>query len=172
MPVVDVIDEVFVVASPERIRNLVCDEARWLSWFPGLRLTRYDDRGPLGVRWQLSGELLGTAEVWLQEHGDGTIVHVYLRADPAEADPDRLAASRRRMRRRYALALKSHLLDLKEVLEAGRAPGAARVPLIERVSSASEVRQGARRPPPLTGTTSEGAAPDGRPDHLEHRDRR
>lgn len=172
--VVDIIEETFVVAAPERVRPLVCDEARWRSWFPGIRLTSYDDRGPLGVRWSTSGDLVGTAEAWLEAHGDGTIVHVYLRGDPCGAHAHRLRRSDRRVTRRYVLPLKRHLLRVKDVLEAGRAPGMPLVPVGERVSSALEYPQGTRRPrPPLpTGMTSEGAGPDGRPDDLEHRDRR
>ena len=89
---VDIVDELFIVATP-------CQRAdRWSAtppggsvWLPGVRLSSYDDRGPLGVRWTVSGALTGTAEVWLEEHGDGTIVHAYLRADPATTDARRAA---------------------------------------------------------------------------------
>lgn len=174
MPAIDIIDEMFVVAEPRHVRPAVCDEARWQSWFPGLVLTSYDDRGRLGVRWTVAGELKGTAEVWLQEHGDGTIVHVYLRADATAARTRRRVRSRRRVRRRYVLPLKRHLLDMKAILEVPRPLGTALVPVGERVSSASQDGQGTRRrrlrlP---TGTTSEGASLDGRPDDVQHRDRR
>lgn len=173
MPLVDVIDEMFVVAAPAQVRPALCDETRWRSWFPGLELTPYDDRGLLGVRWTVSGDLAGTAEVWLQEHGDGTIVHAYLRADPPPGDPERLGRSRRRVLRRYVLPLKRSLLDVKHQIEVERPLGTPLVALAERVSSASVNSQGVRparyRLP--TGPTSEGAAPDGRPDDGEHRDR-
>lgn len=167
----DIIDELFMVASADRVRAAVCDELRWREWFPGITLTSYDDRGLLGVRWQMTGELEGTAEVWLQEHGDGTIVHVYVRAEPPADDPTRLTRSRRRVVRRYVTPLKRHLVAVKDILEGGRPPGTARVPLGERVSSASPDGQESRRPrlrPPIG--TNEGAARDGRPDHVEHRD--
>ncbi len=172
VPLVDVIEELFVVAAPERVRCVVCDETGWRACFPGVALTPYDDRGRLGIRWAVSGELEGTAEVWLEEHGDGTIVHAYLRADPARGDPRRLGRSRRRTVQRYALPLKQYLLDVKDLLEGDRPLGTALVPLHERVSSASQEKQGTRRHRQRpTGTSSEGAAPDGRPDDLEHRDR-
>lgn len=173
MPIVDVVDEMFVVAAPEQVRPVVCDEGRWRSWFPGIGLTPYDDRGRLGVRWTVTGELSGTVEVWLEEHGDGTIVHAYVRASPTGLDARRLRGSHRRVLRRYALPLKRHLLDLKHLIEVERAVGTPLVPVGERVSSASEDRhsRGDAGPRLPTGSTSEGAAPDGRPDDLEHRDR-
>ena len=71
-------------------------------WFPGAMFTSYDDRGPLGDRWTVTGALVGTAEVWLEEHGDGTVVHAYLRVDPrgyrASPEPSR----RRQVAARYA----------------------------------------------------------------------
>lgn len=75
MPSIDIIDELFVVADPASTRAVVCDEARWKEWFRGITLTAYDDRGLLGARWNVQGDLEGTAEVWLEEFGDGTIVH-------------------------------------------------------------------------------------------------
>ena len=81
---VDLIDEIFIVAEPVRIRAATCDPDRWASWFPGTVFTSYDDRGPLGDRWTVTGSLAGTAEVWLEEHGDGTVVHAYLRVDPTD----------------------------------------------------------------------------------------
>jgi len=173
VPIVDIVDELFVVAAPAQVRPVVCDEGRWRTWFPGISLTPYDDRGRLGVRWTVSGELRGTAEVWLEEHGDGTIVHAYVRATPTARDPRLLRSCRRRVLRRYVLPLKRHLLDLKGLVEVERALGTPLVPVGERVSSASEDRQGPGDAGPRlpTGTTSEGAAPDGRPDDLEHRDR-
>jgi len=41
----------------------------------------------------------GDMEAWLEEHGDGTIVHLYIRGDPTAADPQRLRRSRRSRRR-------------------------------------------------------------------------
>lgn len=170
---VDLIDELFIVAPPEQVRAVVCDVERWRTWFPGLVLTAYDDRGRRGVRWTVGGELVGTAEVWLQEHGDGTIVHTYLRANPRRNDPHRLVRSRRRAVARYGRPLKRHLLAVKDALEGDRPPGTARVRIGDRVSSASDDRQGTRRTRLRlpSGTTTEGAPPDGRPDDLQHRRR-
>jgi len=146
---VDIVDEIFLVADPGEIRRATCDSARWAGWFPGAVFTPYQDRGPLGVRWDVTGGLVGTAEVWLEGHGDGTVVHAYLRVDPG--DGDRLLRPGRRRRRvaRITLGLKRALFDLKDLLEADRTPGTTRVPISERVVSASEPR-------PISPTT-EGA---------------
>jgi ribosome-associated toxin RatA of RatAB toxin-antitoxin module len=137
VPAVDIIDEVFFVVAREVARAVLCDESRWAGWFPGLVLTPYDDRGLDGVRWHLAGELSGTAEVWLQEHGDGTIVHAYLRGEPR-----RPAGNARRLHHwalaRYQLPLKGHLLDCKARLEGSRGAAEPRVAMAERVVSPAE----------------------------------
>ena len=148
MPVVDIIDELFIVADPVQVRTAVCDGSRWAEWLTGLTFTPYQDRGRRGIRWNVSGALSGTAEVWLEEHGDGTIVHAYLRGDPPPGDPQRLRRSRRRVTSRYVLVLKRRLTETKDLLESDRQPGTARVPISERVVSATEEsQQGTRRPP-------------------------
>jgi hypothetical protein len=134
----NVVDETFIVADPVRIRAATCDPARWSGWLPGTVLTTYDDRGPLGARWTLTGALVGTAEIWLEAHGDGTIVHAYLRANPGPGD--RAAHGRRRGVDPPALVLRRGMFELKDLLEGDRAPGTTRVPLSERVVSASERR--------------------------------
>lgn len=134
MPSIDVIDVMYVVAAREVVRERFCDEAQWATWFPDLTLTASEARGPKGVRWNVTGALVGTAEVWLAEYGDGTIVHTYVRAEPAK----RVGGSRRTQAwatRGYALPLKAHLLVVKLALEAGRELGTPCVPLAERVVS-------------------------------------
>jgi hypothetical protein len=160
----DIVDETFIAADPPRIRAATCDPNRWADWFPGACLTSYDDRGSRGERWLVSGSLVGTAEVWLEEHGDGAIVHAYLRANPAAPGLIRGRAARRRFVTGHALTLKRAMFGLKDLLEGVRVPGTARVPLRERVVSASEQRP--------SGTSTEGTSRDGRPDDVQHRDRR
>jgi hypothetical protein len=160
---VDLIDEVFIVAEPERVRAETCDPARWATWFPGATFTSYDDRGPLGDRWTVTGSLVGTAEVWLEEHGDGTIVHAYLRVDPSAPAGRSGPRGGGAIAARAALSLKRRLFEVKDLLEGDRELGTTRVPLSERVVSASEPRP--------TSTTTEGTPPDGRPDDLQHPDR-
>ena len=118
MPTVDLIDETYVVAAPDIVAAAVHDEARWRVWWPGLRLTVFMDRGLQGIRWSVGGPLVGSAELWLEQVGDGVVVHYYLRVDPAGR-----VRSADRVRRREALAWKRHANALKDELEAGRCPG-------------------------------------------------
>jgi aminoglycoside phosphotransferase (APT) family kinase protein len=119
MPGIDVADDSFVVAAPARVAARLRDPAFWRSCWGDLELTPYHDRGDEGVRWYVTGALVGTAELWLEPFGDGTLVHVFLRADPESPRrgiPARLA-------RRYTLALKAALFRAKDDLEAGRVVG-------------------------------------------------
>jgi hypothetical protein len=126
----DLIDETFVVAAPAEVARAVHDQAQWRRWWPDLDLTVFQDRGEHGVRWNVRGALAGSMEVWLEPHGDGVIVHYYLRCDPPPGRVLRPAAARREVRRR-ALRAKRVFWALKDELEAGRAPGEPR-PAIER----------------------------------------
>ncbi len=171
MPSVDIIDEMFVVASPAATRAILCDEVRWREWFPGLTLTAYDDRGLLGVRWNVTGDLQGTAEVWLEECGDGTIVHTYLRAEPVPTPRRRKPWQLERLaRRRYALPLKRRLVAVKDALEVGHEPGLPRVPLSQRVVSPPITNATPPRRTTAESRAEEGDTRNGRPDDVEHPD--
>jgi len=113
VPPLDVVDEHFVMADPSVVRRELCDEQEWARWLPGLRLECYDDRGDLGKRWDCSGLFAGTAEVWLEASGDGTLVHVYLCGTELPA----------RRRRRLVRTLKRQVFAVKDRLEAGRPAG-------------------------------------------------
>lgn len=116
MPRVDLADDSFIVADRARTARRLRDPAVWAQCWPRLRLTPYHDRGDEGVRWYVIGELVGTAELWLERYRDGTLVHVFLRADPE--------TGRRRARSRpYAVALKRMLFAVKDELERGREVG-------------------------------------------------
>jgi hypothetical protein len=166
LPSVDIIDEFFVVAPREAVRSTMCDESTWRGWFPGLALTAYDDRGLDGVRWNLTGDLVGTAEVWLEEYGDGTIVHTYIRAEPA-----RFRRNARRVRawarKTYALPLKGHGFAVKDRVEGAACPartvGEPRVPL----SSRSARRRTATAPPRIRRRPVSSAPSTARLPHSE-----
>lgn len=113
MPPLDVVDEHFVVADPGVVRRELCDEQQWARWLPGLRLECYEDRGNLGKRWDCSGMFAGTAEVWLEASGDGTLVHLYLRGVELPL----------RQRRSLVRTLKRQVFAVKDGLEAGRPAG-------------------------------------------------
>lgn len=126
MPLVDLVDETFVVADPLEVAAAAHDPGRWRRWWPDLELTVFMDRGVAGLRWSVTGALVGSSELWLEPFGDGVVVHYYLRADPvgrADGSP-RLAD---RVRRRHALAWKRSVNALKDELEGDRHPGDPRL---------------------------------------------
>ncbi|MGH3099144.1 MAG: hypothetical protein ACRDMV_24435 [Streptosporangiales bacterium] len=138
VPLVDLVDDTFVVAPPPVLAAEFADRASWRRWWPGLLLELDEDRGVEGVRWFVTGgrrgkgwragDLTGTSEVWLEPYRDGTIVHFYLRADPVRALPADALKRRRwgdRVQRRHAVAFKRRLHDLKDRLERARLVGEA-----------------------------------------------
>ncbi len=122
---VDVIDETFVVAEPAAIAAALHAPALWRELFPGLDLSVFQDRGEAGIRFTVTGDLVGSSEFWVEPWGDGAVVHHYLRADLADPprSPGRAAV---RARTRYCVRLKAGLNALKDRLEAGRPPGTPR----------------------------------------------
>lgn len=130
---VDLVDETYVVVERTRIAAVVADPQRWRVWWPTLDLTVFMDRGLDGIRWSITGELVGSAEVWLESLPEGVLVHYYLRGEPtvpgapaqARTLPDSSHGRREmdRLRRRHALAWKRTVWALKDELEGARGPG-------------------------------------------------
>ncbi|HZK35767.1 MAG TPA: hypothetical protein VFC57_02275 [Aeromicrobium sp.] len=115
MSAIDISDETFIVAPAALLQRELCDEG---SWRPlGLSLTCYDDRGIKGKRWKLTGNLSGTAEVWLEPVGDGVTVHVFVQADPVKlrrwSNPQKS----------YSRRIKRRILDLKRHYDLERPAG-------------------------------------------------
>lgn len=132
MPLVDVIDETFVVAPPSLVAAAVKEPAFLAGVFPGLELHVFEDRGDEGIRFTVTGALVGSNEFWVEPWGDGAIVHYYLRADPTRrgsdtvavsGDPRRLLRRAIRVRAAHCVRLKAGLNEVKDRLEAGRPPG-------------------------------------------------
>lgn len=133
MPGVDLVDETFVVVERARLAQIVADPARWRLWWPGLSLVVFMDRGLDGIRWTVTGDLVGSSEIWLEAMGDGVLLHYYLRADPtvpgSGTRPREIPASARgrreidRLRRRHAVAWKRTVWALKDEVEGERRPG-------------------------------------------------
>jgi hypothetical protein len=124
-PSIDVVDESFIRVPRELVAAVVAD--RWGRWWPGLRLQVYMDRGLEGMRWTVSGDLVGSSEIWLEEHEPGVIIHYYLRADPTvpgtTTTPRSVASTRRAqaqvaaLRQRHVVAWKRVVWSLKDELE-------------------------------------------------------
>lgn len=128
-PAIDLMDDTFVVAERAELAAIFGDPAVAREWWPGLTLTVRQDRGLQGVRWTVSGELTGTAEIWLEPWGDGVLVHWFLRGDPAAAgDGGDDGGDGGRLARRYAVGHKARIHELKDRLERGRPAGVPRLP--------------------------------------------
>lgn len=133
MASVDLVDETYVVVERSRIAAVVSDPERWRTWWPSLELVVFMDRGLDGVRWSITGDLVGSAEIWLEAQPEGVLVHYYLRGEPtvpgSRTEPRRLPDSARglremdRLRRRHALSWKRTVWALKDELEGERPPG-------------------------------------------------
>jgi hypothetical protein len=117
----DLVDETFVVASPAAVAAAVRDPDRWARWWPDLRLGVFQDRGEAGVRWNVRGALTGSMEVWLEPHGDGVLLHHYVRCDRSDGRPVRPRERQRRQARAKAI-----FWALKDELEGDRRPGEPR----------------------------------------------
>lgn len=122
-PALDIVDETFLAVPPSTVAAAFADPRSWRSYWPDLVLEVYTDRGDEGLRWTVRGALVGTMEVWLEPVLDGTVLHYFLRADPAGPRP--APARLRREADRRARAAKAIALSLKDVLEDGREPGVA-----------------------------------------------
>lgn len=121
---VQIADETFVCADPADVGRAVADPAGWRRWWPDLRLTVVEDRGPAGHRWTVAGGLTGTMEVWLQPMMDGVILHYFLHAEPA-GDPAQLDLAKLNHHRR--VAGKKMAFEIKTRLEAQRPVGVSRL---------------------------------------------
>ncbi len=145
MAALDVIDETFVLAGRAEVAAAFADPAQWPRLWPDLELTVFADRGEAGIRWSVTGQWVGSAEVWCEpvalgpgpEAGgeEGTLLHWFLRVDPApgpEGAPARRALRGRSGPAREALrrqrGAKEIAFGLKDSLERGRRPGEPAVP--------------------------------------------
>ena len=95
MSSIQVADQTFIAAPPERVAELLSSRAQWRRWFSDLELEVREDRGPAGFRWGVSGQLVGTMEVWLEPVMDGTIAHYFLHCEPVGVSPSMFTASQR-----------------------------------------------------------------------------
>jgi len=137
MPMVDLIDETFIVAAPAGIADALHEPALWRKLWRNLELVVFQDRGPHGLRFTVTGALVGTNEFWVEPYADGAVVHYYCRCDvtrrgsatePVTGAPRQLLRISQRALRQHALATKAGLNRLKDELESGRRPGTPRVP--------------------------------------------
>jgi len=130
---IDIADDTVIYAPATSVIAVVRDSATWLRWWPDLTLEVYGDRGNKGLRWTVSGALVGSSEIWLEtltsetSESAATIVHYYLRATPTRAGseivPRSVTNSAReqrevhKLRERHVLAWKRTIWGLKDSLE-------------------------------------------------------
>ena len=152
MPLIDLMDETFVVTDATTLAARLRDPALVRRAWPGLDLVVFMDRGDAGIRWTVTGDLVGSCEIWLEAFGDGVIVHYFLRADPTErgtstqpwSGPSRRRRQRAvRMAREHATHWKAVLHLLKDELEGGRAAGEP--PAVRDETSGSATPNGSSR---------------------------
>ncbi|MGB5110122.1 MAG: polyketide cyclase / dehydrase and lipid transport [Mycobacterium sp.] len=125
---VQIADETFVCADPADVGRAIADPAGWRRWWPDLRLTVVEDRGPAGHRWTVAGALTGTMEVWLETMMDGVILHYFLHAEPAGASAKDLARlDLAKLNHRRRVAGKRMAFEVKTRLEAQRPVGVSRL---------------------------------------------
>jgi hypothetical protein len=128
MPAVDIVDESFLVVPRRIVAEVVARPERWRVWWPDLEIEVFLDRGFDGMAWTVAGPLVGSTEIWLEEHPRGVVVHYYLRAEPtipgSSTQPRTLPDSPRSrrlldgMRRERVLHWKRIMWALKDELEA------------------------------------------------------
>ena len=86
MPSVDVVDETFLAVPPRGSPPSSPSPPAGRGCGPTCACEVVTDRGEQGVRWTVTGALVGSMEVWLEPVLDGTVLHYFLRADPAGPD--------------------------------------------------------------------------------------
>jgi hypothetical protein len=114
---VDLVDETFIRASPDRVRERFAAAAWLVALWPHLTLTVVRDRGVKGVRWEVTGAVVGEMEVWLEPWRDGVIVHHYLRGVRGERAPRDVGV---RHARRWKAAVHALKDELEGQLDGGR----------------------------------------------------
>ena len=106
---VDIVDDTFIRAAPERIRAGLDHTSVQRVW-PHLSLQVRRDRGVKGMRWTVSGQVDGEMEVWIEPYRDGAIVHHYVRGTRGARAPRDVAI-------RHTLRWKRAVHRLKDSLE-------------------------------------------------------
>lgn len=109
MPTVDIMDETYVAAAPARLAARLSDPALLREWFPELRFDIFMDRAEKGTRWSIVGDVDGSMEVWLEPVGAGTVVHWFVRGEPAVSRDDVV--------KRYVAVLNARMFAFKDEAE-------------------------------------------------------
>lgn len=130
---IDITDDTVIYASASELNAVIREQSTWVRWWPDLKLEVYGDRGEKGLRWTVSGALVGSSEIWLEtvevatEIKPATIVHYYLRANPTRSGSEnhsravtnsaREKREIQKLRERHVLGWKRTVWALKDSLE-------------------------------------------------------
>jgi hypothetical protein len=109
MPPVDIADETYVVVAADLLAPRLTAQSLLAEWFPRLSVDVFMDRGEKGTRWSITGEIDGSLEVWLEPMARGTLVHWFVRGEPAH---DRGAVAQR-----YVDLLNARMFAFKDAAE-------------------------------------------------------
>ena len=71
---IDIADDTVIYAPVTAVIAVVGDSSTWRRWWPDLTLKVYGDRGNMGLRWTVSGSLVGSSEIWLEPLRVGTLL--------------------------------------------------------------------------------------------------
>lgn len=118
MSTIQVSDQMFVVGDPADISAHTNNPRNWKRWFPSLTLTTLEDRKDKGIRWQVTGALQGTSEIWLEPMLDGAIVHYFLHCEPTTELSDVSEEIRKRR-----IAGKNLCFELRRLVDGSRPAG-------------------------------------------------
>ncbi len=129
MASIEIRDEVVIVVSRGTVATVIAQRSRWRTWWPRSRATVVVDHGAEGMRWALTGEMVGSTQITLVDEADGVRVRYAMSVDPtvpgsatvARALPDSPYGRRELvdLRRRQETAWKQVMWALKDELEGG-----------------------------------------------------
>lgn len=121
---IQVADETFIAADPARVGHIVADPGNWRRWWPDLNLDVVQERAAAGIRWTVTGPLVGSMEIWLEPMLDGVLLHYFLHAEPAGAAAWQLAGMNlTAMTYRRRVSGKRMAFEVKQTVEQHRAVG-------------------------------------------------
>lgn len=124
---VEVRDETVIVVARGVVAAVIAQRRRWRAWWPEAEATIVVDHGADGMRWSLSGAVVGVTEITLVDDSAGVRLRYAMSVDPTTPGsrtsvrtlPDSPRGRREldELRRRQVLTWKRVVWALKEELE-------------------------------------------------------
>ena len=121
---IQIADLAYLPVPADDIALVIANSAEWPRWFPNLRLTVTENRGPLGLRWTATGAVDGTSEIWLESVAEGTNLHYFLHAAPSgTGSPATQAKRAASLTTFYRFRFKDLVNELRQLLDSDRPAG-------------------------------------------------